>query len=55
MDARERVDGGGDLEPLEAREQRFEHDPRFEAGEICAEAEVRAAGAERHVVVRVRG
>ena len=44
---------GGDLEPVEAGEDRFEHQLGLEPREVRAEAEVRAAGAERDVVVGV--
>ena len=38
MNARERVDRYRDFETVEPGEQGLEHDPGFEAGEICAEA-----------------
>ena len=44
----------GDLEVGEAAEQLLEHDADLAAGEVRAEAEVRAAGAEADVLVRVR-
>ena len=44
-------DGPAELEVGEAREQMAEHDADLAAGEVGAEAEVRAAAAERHVGV----
>ena len=44
-----------DAQALEAGEDLLEHDPGLEAGQVGAQAEVRAAGAEGHVVVRVAG
>ena len=53
VDAGERRGIGRHLEPLEAGEDRFEHQLGLEPREVRAQAEVRATGAERDVVVGI--
>ena len=55
VDAREVVGVAVERETVETGQDRLEHDLRLEPGEARAEAEVRAAGAERDVVVRLAG
>src|SRR6478735_9296556 len=48
----EALHGAGELDVVEAVEHLVEHDVDLEARQVCTEAEVRAAAAERDVLVR---